>query len=148
MEILQDRWKKHQCLIINGIVFEDGRILQFDKPKIGKSTLQIVNKTDLQVAITELGDYWTTLIPICKVRFQEDDLLVESGQGGLGEDGYVAVSRASDNHLVWLAFFDYSNPFYKVSVRNAEAIVVCETTYGDTWQFHLNEPDYIEVDKM
>lgn len=143
MHIIQKRWEKRQCLILSGLIFGDGQIVRFEIPKTSVCELIVIERLDIETAIVKFGDYWTNLIPTCEVHCQEDDLLIEAGEGSYGSEGYVAVSRISDGNLVWLAYFDYSNPFYDLSIDEEKAIVA-KTTHNDIWRFNLDKPHQIE----
>ena len=86
---------------------------------------------------------WTYLAQLCESV--ENDIVIAGGEGGIGSDGFVAVLRTSDRHLMWLAFFDDSNPFIKVSFLNG--IVIAFSNLGDVWNFPLEKPHELKVVK-
>jgi len=139
---LQKRWLEGYCPIVNGIVHANGKIQRLDvlvsgrypslevKTEIGEST---------SLSILEAAGHleWTGCTPLRKASDPTSDLLVEAGECGMGADGFVAVSRLSTEALVWLAFFDCSNPF--ISIRIGKNMVLVKSTHGNTWKFdHQN----------
>lgn len=147
-QIIQDKWKDRMCPIVNGITFGNGMIfrlefqdLEFDD---NISPLQVTERMDVELFTGKFGDYWTTLTSLCEFRLPQRNLLVYGGEGGFGADGFVALSRISDDYLNWLAFFDDSNPFVEVSI-NDESVLIGITTLGDVWQFPLDHPESVKV---
>ncbi len=68
---------------------------------------------------------------------------VSCGEGGWGGEGFVAVSRFEDDYLLWMAFFDVSNPFEKINVR--ENVISGVTNLGNTWRFPIDNPERLSI---
>lgn len=138
--LVQSLWEQQMCPIVNGIVFGDGKIVELDKEKSGgkQELFRVVNITDIKSFVDERGDYWTAITQLCEFELPQRNLIVRGGEGGFGGDGFVALSRISDSDLIWIAFFDYANPFIEVSMKGD--LVVATSTLEYIWQFPIAEP--------
>lgn len=85
----------------------------------------------------------TGLISICRTEDKKKDIVVIGGEGGMGSDGFVAVTDLA-NQLQWLAFFDFSNPFVSVELLNEE--IIGTNNLGEKWRFPLKNPSKIRIE--
>lgn len=104
--------------------------------------LRVKENVSLESFLAENIEYWTKLIPLCELHLANHNLIVSGGGGGFGSDGFVAASQSSNDLLVWLAFFDYSNPFIELA-EDSKNHVIGKTTLGELWRFDLNSPEYV-----
>jgi len=86
----------------------------------------------------------THLAPLCEQSYVDLNLRIFGGEGAHGSEGFVAVAEITTGHLVWLAYFDCSNPFEKVSFANG--VVVAVSNLGHSWHFPLKQPESLMVD--
>lgn len=148
MKTIQQIWDNKLWPIRNGIYFDDGRValLNISMPweNVGKAvSVSVASLTQLE-QIDEFRENCTThLSPLCQESYPDMNLRVYGGEGGHGSEGFIAVTQISTGHLLWLAYFDCSNPFERVSVTNG--IVIGVSNLGDSWNFPLTQPDSFSV---
>src|SRR5207244_13625753 len=69
--------------------------------------------------VNEFRENFTThLVPVCHRSYTDFNLCVFAGEGAHGSEGFVAVTQITAGQLVWLAYFDCSNPFEKVALED------------------------------
>ncbi len=148
-QMIQNKWKSRMCPIVNGIMFGNGKIVELEADKFEGITLhpQIQRITSIETFVLEHGDYWTSLDELCGFDLLSRNLRITGGEGGFGGDGFVALSHSSDDQLIWIAFFEDSNPFIQVSTNNDESVVIGITTLETVWQFPIDQPEKPKVYK-
>ena len=74
------------------------------------------------------------------------DTLISVGDESTGASGVVAVSAGRGSNLLWLAVFDFSNPFERKTLRilDADRFTV-ETNHRAEWTFSISDPSRIVV---
>lgn len=110
---------------------------------VGLSALKVVKWSDVS-AVDE--DNWAYMNGLVELPIPDRDLLIQAGEGSWGGEGFVAVSRIADGRLIWIAHFDFSNPFVEVALENERIKAV--STYQDEWYFPLFKPEQVVVDKF
>jgi len=65
------------------------------------------------------------------------------GECGMGADGFVAVEELNTKKLRWIAFFDFSNPFYSVAIE--KNFILVTNNLSEEWQFAVDSPWEIEI---
>jgi hypothetical protein len=147
---LQSQWNEMMCPLVNGITFADGTIQRLELDVLyrsGGGAKVSVTKgplTDVSVLASLNELHWTELITLCEDVDEERDLKVLAGEGGMGADGFVALTTARDNSLRWIAFFDSSNPFKRVKLEDRQ--VVATSSHSNTWMFPLESPAEVSVE--
>ena len=147
-QLVQLKWKTGMCPILNGIIFGDGAIVELETYRSSSEDLlqvRIRRNTDVEDFSTNHADYWTETISLCELQISDKDLEIIGGEGGFGSDGFVAVSRVSDGYLIWIAFFEDSNPFIQLSVNNNCSEILGITTLGKIWQFPIEHPEQVKI---
>ncbi len=146
--IIQTAWKDEQCAMINGIVWGSGlmKLLDIDFIHDSKGSIYVINAVKEMDAgelkksgLLELTD----IIQLAELFENEKGIRISCGEGGWGGEGFVAVSRIEGDYLIWIAFFDVSNPFVKISFHENEIFGV--TNLGNTWKFPVDAPDRLKV---
>ncbi len=146
--IIQAAWRDERCPIMNGIVWGSGSMRLFDMEfsydsNAYKYTILEEVVTDVAV-LKEKGELdWTYLIQLAELNRVEEGIRLSCGEAGWGGDGFVAVSRIEDDYLLWMAFFDVSNPFEKINVR--ENVISGVTNLGNTWRFPIDNPERFSI---
>ena len=144
---LTAQWRAERCPIIDGIVFGDGsiKLVNANWQKQENGRLGIVLKPGGGTTLAELHAkgrlQWTGVIGQCEAVDVVRNIRVIGGEGGLGSDGFVANVRDDDGKVVWLAFFNISNPFATVQIHDDH--VLARTTLETWWRFPLDAPDRI-----
>ncbi len=146
--LIQYQWEKEYCPCVEGILFDTGDIiLMRNELLIDKETyvsrVHPLARTTLASFLEFNPDFWTSIGKAASTIWAEGALIISCGEGGSGADGFVAASRISDKHLIWLAFFQSSNPFNEVKVEGTNVIAV--STYGHEWTFPVWHPERVSV---
>lgn len=145
---LRRKWMDEECPIVNGVTLGTGDVYLLSLSRIRNqdqfaATVRPAGVTNLASLDKEKGLEWTYLTRLCEVRSLEKGVRVSGGEGGQGADGFVAVSSIEDDRLVWVAFFDNSNPFVEVELAGSRIHAV--TTLDDRWSFDLAQPGEVSV---
>lgn len=146
MKSLESFWSMSEAPILNGVMFIDGfveRIEPYAQPRPA-GTINLVARERTSLATYEPLEA-TGIVSLCRAEDKGKDIVVIGGEGGMGSDGFVAVTDLS-NQLRWLAFFDFSNPFVSVELSNDE--VVGKNNLGEVWRFPLENPSNIRVEVL
>jgi len=147
--IIQEAWKDGRCPIINGIIYGNGKIKPLNityvhDEKVPKYNISYGGES-ADMWLADRGDVkWTYITQLFETHDEQSSMRISCGEGGMGADGYVALSKGEDDALVWVAFFDRSNPFTEVRVSGAT--VYAKTTLDNVWQFPIAEPQSATIE--
>ena len=139
-----------ECPIVSGIVYANGDVdwINVDLLTLAGGVAHIRLSAGRPTSVGQLADEgelnWTGIETICEAVDSERHIKVVAGEGSMGADGFVALYRPSDNQLIWIAFFENSNPF--VDVELGEADVLAKTSLANAWRFPLASPSSVSVD--
>jgi len=78
-----------------------------------------------------------------KLEYPVKDIIVYCGEGGYASEGFVAVESDKTKRLLWIAFFEESNPFTKVSIINDR--IIAHNNLKEMWAFPLYESSTIKI---
>ncbi|MCA9177380.1 MAG: hypothetical protein KDB14_23005 [Planctomycetales bacterium] len=129
---LQKKWREGFVVGYDCIAFGDGQIVFANSysaydPNTHETTLYWTPLCDttLESLLRYNDDIWTE-VDIFRHPLEFDGQKIVFGDGGMGNEGYVA-SVSSDNNLNWSMFFTNSNPIIRAEMdgRTIEA-------YGET----------------
>ena len=131
-EIIQAKWQDGYVLGHDCIAFGDGRVIiastssMYD-PNNGETTHFWTPLCDTTLTSMQKyeEDLWTE-VDIFHGAFEFENQNIVFGDGGMGNEGYVA-SIGTDNTLNWSIFFTFSNPIKKAEIIDRQ--LIC---YGDT----------------
>ncbi len=144
MNSLTSLWSKLECPILNGVMFAEGFaecVEPWEQP-LPAGTITLVSKG--RTLLEHFAPLESTgLIPSCRAKYEDRDTVVIGGEGGMGGDGFVAVTNTA-NELRWIAFFEFSNPFVSVELCGDE--VLGTNNHGEVWHFSLREPSKVRID--
>ena len=146
--LIQTAWKDERCPILNGIVFGTGHVkllhVEFS-PKSGGAdyTVKEYGTTDIGLLEESKQLTWTYLGQLFETFDKKQGIRISCGEGGMGGDGFVAVSKGTEDWLEWIAFFDCSNPFVEIKALDDE--IVGMTNIDNIWRFSLQNPGLITV---
>jgi len=131
---------------MNGIMFDSGEIIRLAIRSLQVrgawvKLLDLVGKTTLDELLKDRPDFWSSITTLAQVETSSGafPLRLFCGEGSYGPEGFVAVCRAADEHLNWIAFFEHSNPFEYIEVHGSDALVV--NNCQQIWRFPLNHPE-------
>jgi hypothetical protein len=138
--LIQSNWNNGLSPRVDGVVFADGTVWSVEYYEVRHkgiwgnfANFRGANPSRLQSDIS-----WVEIDEHCYVLDADDGVRYSCGDGALGGDGYVACSQTSDNHLNWIAFFQDSNPFLKISLVSERVNAVNNHTH--VWSFNVNNP--------
>ena len=87
---------------------------------------------------------WTTALPSETVIDAGSGLVAVVGECGMGSEGFVAVQATKQpESLIWLATFDFSNPFE--SARLESGVLNVRNNMGEEWRMEVHSPTKIEI---
>ncbi len=142
--LLIAQWSSSWAPVVNGVVQRDGRVHRIrahDAPRGLPLQLAAAGACDLG-AIPEL--IWTYVSPFAYVTDLQTGLVAIVGDGAMGADGFVAVQSGADPEtLLWVACFDFSNPFE--SARFDAGLLKVRNNLDEEWHFDLDEPWNVAV---
>ncbi|MGC4064588.1 MAG: hypothetical protein QM784_08080 [Polyangiaceae bacterium] len=142
-------WQEERCPIVNGIFRPDDSVsrltLEIDSVNRNFATLKLMERTTLSAIERTSEVEWTYLTQLCEFKSITSHYVAIGGEGGFGSDGFVALLER-DLRLLWLAFFDWSNPFTKVSVE--DAVVTATSSLDAIWRFPVDAPELVRVKEI
>lgn len=150
--LVQRLWRDEECLDLDSVQFGDGRVVLLEAPHdVPDATTNAAIRPVEQLRARDLAErpgvsfdpgLAATAGP--PVRIAERGWIVTGGEGaGYGTMGYVAVSREGDGRLVWLAFFQNSNPFETIEYE--AGFVLGTTNLGARYVFPLDAPEKVQI---
>lgn len=147
-ELIQQKWREELCPGLNGVLFASGELVLMEctllmEESVTQARVQPLARSTLNSALEFNENLWTFITELASCSWEKGNLRLSCGEGSMGSDGYVAAVRSDDERLVWVAFFDCSNPFQDIRVVDAEAVVV--STHGHVWRFPLEHPERVTV---
>lgn len=131
-------FKQHQkCPIINGVLYCDGVIQDFD---IIDESMPPLLKVGGKLKLEDIEElYWAdcSILDTCS----NDTLNVEAlcGEGDEGAEGYVALVDQDSGSLIWIAFFTCSNPFCNIVIQDKE--IIAKNNLDNIWRFPIESPE-------
>jgi len=147
MLYIRDFWKHQESPIINGIVLPDGSIqlitISIDLKSSPRYLIELGPKTSISELAGKSELHWSSCATLTRLDIQEENLTIVAGEASYGSDGFVAVINSTTHELVWLAFFDCSNPFHKLEYVDKE--LYAWSTHEHIWRFPINEPSNVSV---
>jgi hypothetical protein len=140
MQSIQDLFRAERWPIVSGVYFDSGEVVLIEYARDlwicpgARSTLE---------SIVEMGRGMNWLNGLFTAEDPRSDLRVECGEGSHGPEGFVALSRR-DGHLMWLAYFEHSNPFVTAAIEGGR--INATSNLGHRWSFPIDRPEHVEVD--
>ncbi len=138
--LLQAQWANEFCPIVNGVIFDSGHMerLSIDRSENGMVVIEKLGPANLADFLQNNADAFSALTEFCAIEVPGRNVRISAGGGSGGGDGYVAVSDSKTNYLHWIAFFDDSNEFERLGLR--ELTIIAETNLRETWEISLEDP--------
>jgi len=141
-------WEEKRWPIRNGIYFADETVVLMDVSipwKIGDETPSATISNSIK--LNELEEFQknikTRIGQSCEQSYPKLNLLISCGGGSHGSEGFIAMTQITTSNLVWLAYFDCSNPFEKVSL--SDGVVTAVSNLGHKWQLPLEKPETLKI---
>lgn len=145
MDIYKE-WKNGRLPIINGILYGNSTIewinIDYDlnyKRIINRGSILCVNDLIMK---NEL--YFSTISTCYQFEDKNNDLVIYCGGGSYGSEGYIVVESKIDLKLIWIAFFEESNPFEKLEIIGDK--IIAYNNLNEKWIFDINNPSNLTVE--
>jgi len=138
---VNNAWKEGYLPIINGIIYPNGCIEQMEIILDGEiKKVNVIKKMNINELIEEEVSY-IVINDTCEDIVNR--VRIYCGEGSYGGDGFVAVESLKNNQLIWIAFFEESNPFEKIKSSENNLNVI--NNLKESWQFNLKKPNEIII---
>ena len=143
MRDLEQAWQQGACPIVNGLLFPDGTVLPVNilPSRAGAPTFE--PRTTLKALDASAPLEWTAIGVLAHAVSLDGSYSAVGGEGGMGSDGFVAVTLGPDKQLLWVAFFDHSNPFEEIRFDGED--VVARSNLGREYRFPVASPENLVV---
>lgn len=140
---LEQAWEQRWCPMVNGLLYPDGTVVPVTVWP-GETGAPAVGPRRRLTEVAGSGPIrWTTLGPLVRAVSADRTFIAAAGDGGQDGDGFVALMGGPQKSLVWLAFFDDSQPFEEVWF-DGDA-VVARTSAGRELCFPIGAPERLVV---
>ena len=137
---INELWKEEKCPLVDGVIFDDGTVLEFkitDSPS-GRLIFDVKRKTDIKEILGQELDNYTHLYHSRLNKIHGPHRYM-AGEGSWGGDGYVACLDLKTNALLWVFTSDKINPIVGldfingkiIATNNCNAILNIEVNYSD-----------------
>lgn len=128
---------------INAITYGDGKmtLLDIEFYEDHNYYLGPIADTSIESYLKYNRDQLSSFDITAKAEHESYDVLV--GDGSDESNGIVFVVNRSNQHLVWFAFFECSDPFKSVYVD--EKCVNAITSSGVRWRISITDPLNIQL---
>jgi hypothetical protein len=139
--VIQDNWKQGLLPHFSGVVIGDGTMIAMGENsfRIG-GVLQHHVYPICESSISSFMKFEHEFVEIeprqNRVVAHEPDYYAICGEGGMGNEGFVAVIKGDS--LIWSAFFTVSNPFYELRMQGNS--IIATSTHDRFWKFPVSEP--------
>lgn len=116
--------EKHECPIINSLMFFNGDMLVLKSYFIGgehrieilcKSTIKSFFDYNKENAVSSFS------VPVCA---ENESFRIFAGEGSWGGDGIVYVIDKVKNKLFWFLFLENSDPFEEIEFEASDVIII------------------------
>ena len=142
MNKILDFLKYQECPSINGIIFPNEKInpirLNVNWGPPIKYEIEKLRETSLKEIEIKGELFWNDCSILCEYEYDLMNIKAIGGEGDYGSDGFVAVINLLTDELMWIAFFELSNPFNKIKIE--EGFVLAYSTLNCLWRFPLSSP--------
>ncbi|MEO1530448.1 MAG: hypothetical protein AAFX06_34095, partial [Planctomycetota bacterium] len=126
MKKVDQHWKQDELIGVDSLLRADGSVVLLDwvsSKMEGKTSVSCfpVCDTTVESLARYNPDIWTSIQPFTEKVPLGSDRLIEGGEGGMGNEGFLACTDSSGS-FEWALFFTRSNPFHRLQLHG-ETIV-------------------------
>lgn len=147
--IIEKEWLEERVPFVNGIIYPSGRVVMVD---IGHGDgdhydfiKESCNNSNLE-EIKAKGDFdWVNICGTFRRDSENRELKVVCGEASWGSDGFVSLYSNVEKRLLWIAFFDNSNPFVEAEIDGS--MVIARTNLDYLWSFPIDSPEDFVIEK-
>ncbi|WP_426586044.1 hypothetical protein [Mucilaginibacter sp. R-33] len=136
-----------ECPSVNGIIFSDRTIQLFEVEISWERPTEFKLQTSSTTSIDDLektGElYWSSCAILDEFIDETGSIKAFCGEASHGSDGFIGIMDLNKEKVIWIAFFNSSNPFNKVTIEDEQVTAV--STIKNVWKFNINKPTIIEV---
>lgn len=133
---------------LNGIIYPDGTIdllnVKVDWGPPIQYSLKSETKSSIELLDNEGKLQWNDCAILVTAIDIKQSIEIVAGEGDYGSDGFIGVIDLSTRNLIWLAFFNCSNPFDRLDIK--EEKIYATSTNGCLWKFVIKSPIDIEIE--
>lgn len=144
MNSLIEKWMADKIPMVNGIHVVDGFFFEI-KPVDIPRRLPLALKGEKSSWLQRFDEMmWVDCIPIASSLCVETGFVAIVGECSMGGDGFIALQKSvGRDSLLWVAFFDFSNPFEYVETR--KDMIFAKNNLDEFWVVDINKPWNIMV---
>jgi hypothetical protein len=137
---ISELWKEEKCPLVDGVIFDDGTVLEFnviDSPS-GRLIFDVKRKTDIKEILGQELDNYTHLYH-SRLNKIHGSYRYMAGEGSWGGDGYVACLDLKTNALLWVFTSDKINPIVDLDFINGK--IIATNNWKTTLSIEVNYSD-------
>jgi hypothetical protein len=146
---IQQMWEDKRWSCRNGLYFQDDTVAPLSilmpwETATKTVSVQVSNRATIDRVENIKKNETTRIGSNGEQSYPDLNLRVIGGEASHGSEGFVAVTQMTTDRLVWLAYFNCSNPFETVSL--VDGIVIAVSNLGHVWRLPLSQPETLAVD--
>jgi len=143
-DLIQFHWAENELPGVNSISYADGTIVMLNcyRTEAGLPYAFPLCETTVESLVRFNDDIWTEVQIFVRTTDEKSGLNYVAGEGGMGNEGFIACTNTSNN-LIWAVFFENSNPFERLEVRDGKLYAV--STYNEKYCMELTSPIEISI---
>ena len=146
-----EAWLNRRCPLLNGVIHADGRVItirvKYHTARQDLAATQCryhleqTGATSIQDILAHGKLQWTKVYATRETTKTDDarNLRAYSGCDDWEGTGFVALARADSDQLIWIAYFEDSEPFVALQLTPASVQAVSEE--GNIWSFPIETPE-------
>lgn len=147
-EIMLEHWLNEELIGINSLQKNNGEIIILNCYNVNNANKPLyysfpVCETTLESLEKFNSDIWTTFEVLSNRLEINNEFIVFGGEGGMGNEGFIACTDSSNNFL-WALFFTDSNPFYKIEFNDNE--IYAYSSNNLQYKVNLTHPEIITIE--
>lgn len=148
-KIILDHWLNEELIGINSLQKNNGEIIILNCYNVNNmNNVSYYSFPLCETTIESLEkfnpDIWTTFEVFSNRLEINNEYVVFGGEGGMGNEGFIACTDKS-NDFLWALFFTDSNPFYKIEFNNNE--IHAYSSSNLKYRINLINPEIIVIEQ-
>jgi hypothetical protein len=142
MNRIEEFMEHLECPSLDGVIFPDETIQLLNVKVVWglpiNYIISIAAKTSIKI-LNNKGDLrWNSCAILVRLIDEKHSIEIIAGEGDYGSDGFVGVIDFASKKMIWIAFFNNSNPFGEVKIVDEE--IHAKSTLGCIWRFKIKNP--------
>ncbi len=136
MRSLSELWKKEKCPILDGVIFSDGTIVEFNIYRaLNKLQFEEIARTQIFEVLKKDPDNITNLYH-STIQLFHNSYKYMAGECSWGGDGYVACLDVNTNDILWIFTSDKINPIVSLEVLNNK--IIAQNNCGSAFSIDID----------